>query len=195
MEHLLHHLLDPSHLHPAIVHFPIALLSVGVFFDLLSLLLKRDDFRKTGFHLLSLGVLSAVAAIGAGLMASQTADAPADILKIHSRLAVATTVLFIILWAWRAKMHNAVSPRLFPLYLFAAVIGAGMIMTVGFWGGHMVYEDAAGVERSLLHRNHQGAASMGEMLPEPSLSHQGPAGSPLGHDHEHEEDHMHHHEH
>lgn len=185
MEHFLSHLLDPSRLHPAIVHFPIALFTAGVFFDLLSLLLKRDDFQKTGFHLLTLGVLSAVAAIGAGLMAAETADAPEDILKIHSRLAVATTILFTVLLGWRARSRNRISTRLFPLYLIAAFIGAGMILTVGFWGGHMVYEEGAGVRAELLHRNHPGTAPMEETLPEPTFGDEAPAAAKPGHNHDH----------
>ncbi|MDH4099535.1 MAG: DUF2231 domain-containing protein [Nitrospirota bacterium] len=186
MEHFLSHLLDPSRLHPAIVHFPIALFTASLFFDLLSLLLNRHDFRKTAFHLLALGVLSAIAAIGAGLMAAETADAPEDILTIHSRLAVATTVLFALLLGWRAKTGNFSSPRLFPVYLVAAVIGAVMILTVGFWGGHMVFEEGAGVRPDLLHRNHQE-----EMLPEPDFGAKPSVPSPSGHDHGKGDGHQH----
>lgn len=181
MDHLLQHFLDPSHLHPAIVHFPIALLTFSVFFDFLSLLLKRDEFRRTGFYLLALGVLATVAAIGAGLMAAETADAPKDILKLHASLAVATSVLFLVLLVWRAAARNNISPKLFPLYLAIGVVGALMILAVGFWGGHMVFEEGAGVRKDLLHRNHPTAMSGDEgKLLEPSFGNGSAA-----HDHDH----------
>lgn len=180
MNHLLQHFLDPSHLHPAIVHFPIALLVVGVFFDILSLLLKRDDFRKTGFHLQALGVLAAVAAVGAGLMAAEAADAPEDILKLHARLAVGSIVLFSVLLAWRAKAKNNISAKFFPVYLAGGLIGVLMVLAVGFWGGHMVFEEGAGVRKDLLHRNHPAATSTEENLPETSLDNE-----PAAHEHDH----------
>lgn len=169
MEHLLYHLFDPSHLHPAIVHFPIALLTISVFFDLLSLLLKREDFRVTGYYLLVMGVLSGVAAIGAGLMAAETADAPEDILKLHARLAVGSIILFSILLAWRTKAKNSIPAKLFPVYMAAGLVGAVLILTVGFWGGHMVFEEGAGVKKSLLHRNYKPPVE-DAALPEPAFA-------------------------
>lgn len=194
MEHLLHHLLDPSHLHPAIVHFPIALLTVSVFLDILSFLLKRDDFRRTGFHLLALGVLAAVAAIGAGLMAAETVDAPKDILKLHASLAVITGVLFLVLLGWRAAARNNISPKLFPLYLVIGAVGAFMILAVGFWGGHMVFEEGAGVRKDLLHKNHPAAMSGGEeKLPEPSFATGEDKAKAKPHTHDHGNGHEHKH--
>ena len=44
---------NTAHLHPMLVHFPIALLSFGFLFELLFLMNKKEIcFTKTGFYLL-----------------------------------------------------------------------------------------------------------------------------------------------
>jgi uncharacterized membrane protein len=53
---------DTTHIHPMIVHFPIALIIVGFLADLIGILLKKEFFSRTGFYLLILGTLGAVTA-------------------------------------------------------------------------------------------------------------------------------------
>ena len=57
---------DLTHLHPMIVHFPIALLIVGFLADAVGLIFKKDFFTKAGFYLLILGTLGVVAAYLSG---------------------------------------------------------------------------------------------------------------------------------
>ena len=60
---------DLTHLHPMIVHFPIALLIIGFLSDLAGLILKRNFFTQAGFYLLILGALGITAAYLSGLNA------------------------------------------------------------------------------------------------------------------------------
>ena len=43
-------MLDLTHLHPMIVHFPIALLIVGFLADAIRLIFKGAAFTKAGFY-------------------------------------------------------------------------------------------------------------------------------------------------
>ena len=54
---------NTDHLHPMIVHFPIALITVGLLAEVVSLFFKNEKcLSKTGFYLMILGSLGAIAA-------------------------------------------------------------------------------------------------------------------------------------
>ena len=65
------YMIDLTHLHPMIVHFPIALLIVGFLADAIGLFTKREFFTKAGFYLLILGTLGVVAAYLTGNYAGE----------------------------------------------------------------------------------------------------------------------------
>lgn len=53
---------NTSHLHPMLVHFPIALVVFGFLADAVSLFYKKETcLSKTGFYLLVIGTLAAIA--------------------------------------------------------------------------------------------------------------------------------------
>jgi len=56
-----------DHLHPMIVHFPIALITVGFIAEVVSLFFKSEKcLSKTGFYLMILGSLAAIAGWASG---------------------------------------------------------------------------------------------------------------------------------
>ena len=58
-----------SHIHPMLVHFPIALIVIGFVADFASLVFKKEAcLSKAGFYLLIVGTLSAVFALLAGVL-------------------------------------------------------------------------------------------------------------------------------
>ena len=58
---------NTDHLHPIIVHFPVALIIVGFFAEVASLFFKKEKcLSKTGFYLMMLGTLGAIAAWSSG---------------------------------------------------------------------------------------------------------------------------------
>lgn len=52
---------NTNHIHPMFVHFPIALITIGFFFDISNLFVKKT-FIKCGYYLMILGKLSSFAA-------------------------------------------------------------------------------------------------------------------------------------
>lgn len=53
---------NTNHIHPMFVHFPIALITIGFFFDILNPFVKKKTFIKCGYYLMILGTLSSFAA-------------------------------------------------------------------------------------------------------------------------------------
>jgi uncharacterized membrane protein len=159
------------HLHPSIVHFPIAFLLLGSAVALAHLygLDKAApwiDLRMTAWFLLGLGCLATLPAILSGLLAQSglPPDAPyRQTLNWHIGTAVTLALLYGLLlyraWLFQgAKAHKArvkagageISDLLdhqpARLWLTLTLL-AGMVLTLvtGFNGGQLVYEWAVNV--------------------------------------------------
>ena len=137
-------MLNTDHLHPLIVHFPIALIIIGFLADLFSLFFKKEKcLTKTGFYLMILGALSAVAAWVTGQLFTDHPE-EGDILTVfqkHSTGALVTMILIVcgaLLRLWltiRKEEESQLRWLVFILYFLAF---AAVIFT-GFMGGNMVY--------------------------------------------------------
>jgi uncharacterized membrane protein len=56
-------MINSTHFHPMIVHFPIALITIGFTADVVSLFIRNEKcLSKTGFYLMVTGALAAIAA-------------------------------------------------------------------------------------------------------------------------------------
>jgi uncharacterized membrane protein len=133
-----------DHLHPLSVHFPIALLLVGLLFDFISLFLKKDRcLSKAGFYLMILGTLGAVVAVITGEYFSKEltgfAGEKKEIHEVFAKVTMwvmlAATVLRAVLVALK-KDQGFLKWIVFLLFL----IGCGFVGYTGLLGGKLVYE-------------------------------------------------------
>ena len=95
---------NTAHLHPMIVHFPIALITIGFFADVVSLFIKGEKcLSKTGFYLMVLGALAAVAAWATGQLftSEPTRGEIVNIFEKHETGALITMILIVIGAAFR----------------------------------------------------------------------------------------------
>lgn len=136
-------------IHPALTHFPIALLTFSLLFDIISVLLGRVDFERIGFWTQLLGVAGLGATIVSGLLARSglSIHEPADqIIQLHQQVAFSVAVLASILLLWRIGVRFQIPQRRRNLYLllsFATVL----LLWVGAWyGGELVYGFGVGVK-------------------------------------------------
>lgn len=160
-------------LHPLVVHFPIALISISAFFHVAAMF-TRGKACSTHCAILAhttlwLGALSALVAVFFGWQASNSVnhdEVSHAAMMIHRTWAVGTLSVLAILagWdVWRNKVDS--SPA---RWFAAAVIGAwGLVATTAWHGGELVYRHGLGVMA----------------LPEPEAGETG-----MGHEH-HDHDH------
>lgn len=135
-------------LHPAVVHFPLALLLVGFVGACVCRLSKaRPWLTDTVSWLLWLGTASAWAATGLGLLAAKTAPhvPPAwETLADHKTLAYWTVGLFTALSVWRLVFRDR-WPRAF---LIAWLAAAGVLIVTAYHGGELVFTHNMGTAAS-----------------------------------------------
>jgi uncharacterized membrane protein len=147
-------MIDTTHIHPMIVHFPIALLIVGFVFDIISLFFKKDFFSWAGFTLLVLGAIGTIAALLSGNLAGSGITEEGMLkqaLEIHESAAeltiwlVSIAALFRIVIVYLKKYSGAL--KALSMVLFLASVLA--IARTGYYGGELVFKHAAGVELDL----------------------------------------------
>lgn len=127
-------------IHPAVVHFPIALWLVGTLFDVIGW--RRREvalFRDMAFWLIGLGLIGAAASIlfgwtdlldqkrqgvGAGLLHRHT---------LHSWLAYVGTAVYLVIFLSRWRTGN----RLTAALVLLSLLGAGLIAVTAYLGGDM----------------------------------------------------------
>ena len=135
---------NTAHLHPMIVHFPIALITVGFIADVFSLFFKDEKcLSKTGFYLMVLGALAAIAAWSTGQLftSEPTQGAIVDIFQKHETGALITMIMIIIgsgfrIWLVMKKMEETQLKWIaFGLYFLAFTA----VTFTGFMGGTMVF--------------------------------------------------------
>jgi len=138
-----------SHLHPLLVHFPIALVIFGFIAELAYLFFKRQvNLSTMGYYLLLAGTLAALAAwITGSFFTSEMDGAAGRIKETHELFATITLVLLAITSILRTallvyKIENSSLKALsFLLYALAAV----SVSITGYLGGSLVYNYMLGL--------------------------------------------------
>jgi len=131
-----------THLHPMLVHFPIALVAIGFLADLISLFIKKElCFPKMSFNLLLLGTLSAIAAVLSGVFfTSEMSGTAGEVQETHELFAFITLSLLVItsflrIIQLRKPENNNLKWSAFILYALATIA----VSITGFFGGNLVY--------------------------------------------------------
>jgi uncharacterized membrane protein len=130
--------------HPILVHFPIALIIVGFLADIVSLFIKSEKcLSKTGFYLMVLGAVAALAAWSSGHLFTDppTEGEMAKVFTKHETAATITLIIMIIgagIRSWmviKKKEDTKLKWVVFGLFLAAVIT----ITFTGYMGGAMVY--------------------------------------------------------
>jgi len=139
-----------DHLHPLIVHFPIALITVGFIAEVASLFFRKEKcLSRTGFYLMILGSLAAIAGWASGQLFTE-GPTQGDILNVYLRHRTGALITMILIVAgtlfriWlmtQKKEETSLKWVAFGFYLLAFLA----VTFTGYMGGTMVYNFMIGL--------------------------------------------------
>ena len=124
--------LIPKHsFHPALVHFPIALLAIAAFLELLFLRNKNSVYHSASVINLAIGLVCSAGTIATGIAAWLRLgyEIKGDLL-IHLILASSSVIVGIIAYTQRDKPKP---------YLAIVLVSGLLVMVAGHFGGNLVY--------------------------------------------------------
>jgi len=136
-------------LHPFIVHFPIALLIVGLLAEGCARLFNSSDLSRTGWWSQLAGTIGLAAAVGSGLIARESALVHDSIvgsaLETHEQWALGSMAIFAVLLFWRIAARTQVPshPRFAYVVLYGIAVAA--LCLTAWHGGELVYGMGVGV--------------------------------------------------
>jgi len=139
-----------ENVHPLFVHFPIALLSVGLICDVAGVVLKKDSLSSAGWGLQAFGVAAAATEAVTGLLAAPSllhSESAHEVMEAHETLELIAVGVFILLFAWRSVGRTRLPRKTVLTVVFFVVYAAavGTLLYGAHLGGRLVYEFGIGV--------------------------------------------------
>jgi len=119
-----------SDFHPIVVHFPIALLSVGFLFDLIGNRNNSDSFKDSGWYCMIAGIISLIPVFITGIIDNNNNSAgflefpPSlnELFYMHGYIVITASVLFLGMFYYRWK-HSRLTDKLYFI-----VVGLGLLI-------------------------------------------------------------------
>ncbi len=131
-----------DHFHPMLVHFPVALITIGFLADLISLIVKKEIcFPKMSFYLLIIGTLGAMAAVLTGMFfTSEMTGAAGEAKENHELMAYITLSVLVLTSILRIiQLKKSENKALKILSFLFYAIAAACVGLTGALGGTLVY--------------------------------------------------------
>lgn len=138
-------------LHHKIIHFPIALLFIYPFVELMSFFVKKEFFSFTSLVILIIGVIASLLAVLTGNQAANALSNSSDEIKIlfenHQTYANITVWLFTAILFSRIylQIKKKYSGLLKIILLIISFAGCYFIFQTGDYGGKTAHSRSAGV--------------------------------------------------
>jgi len=133
-------------LHPALVHFPLALWSVTWAWDLLGVWTGSDVWWQTGFWCLVAGTVMAAPAAITGLMELVTLEDGHPAADVAMRHMLIMGCAFAVYVGALVVRGGPLMPEGWRLYcaLSLSTVGLVLLAAGGWYGGRMVYQYGVG---------------------------------------------------
>ena len=138
-----------DNIHPLLVHFPIAFLSVFFVLDVIATLAKKPQWRAVAGWFLYVGTIAAVFTVIAGFMAADSVVHGGnvhEIMESHEHFGLSVLSLSIALSAWRIKSGGLIRGGANSLFLLLAAMLCVLMLLGADLGGLMVYQYGVAVK-------------------------------------------------
>jgi uncharacterized membrane protein len=136
-------MIDTTHFHPIIVHFPVALITIGFLAIAMSLIFKRFHYlAKTADFLMVVGTFAVVAAYFTGeFFTSEMQGAAGEVKEKHEIFAIITMVVMLAATVIRLYSNYIKKDETKFKWLVFCLYGIAMITVsiTGYLGGTLVY--------------------------------------------------------
>jgi uncharacterized membrane protein len=135
-------------LHPLVIHFPIALLTLGLAAEVWGKVSKGNVERILGAWLQAAGTIGLFAAVATGVLAGQSVAVPEaarEVFESHQQGAFVSAALFAGLGLWRIGARGRIEGIGGVLFLILYAAGVTAILLTGWNGGRLVFEFGVGV--------------------------------------------------
>jgi uncharacterized membrane protein len=165
---------DPTLVHPMMVHFAIALLFVAVTLDIAGKIASRPSLHQAAFINLALAGVFAVATVAAGMLAEVRlliSHETHQVLDTHKLLGFSALGGILLLLAWRLAQRGRFPSRGGLMYLAAGLLVAGLTGGAGYFGSELVYVNGVAVQaidRHALERHERAVMSQRPNPPAPA---------------------------
>ncbi len=134
--------------HPAVVHFPVALLIIAVAIDVTAIITRHPSWHSPAWRLLVAGTLGALAAVitgNASAAAYRHVEGTADLVQQHEDLATLCLLVFVVACIGRLPIALGRSPRWLPYWIALSLVGIGLLIYTSDLGGELVFVHGVGV--------------------------------------------------
>jgi len=138
-------MINTDHLHPIIVHFPVAIIIVGFAAEVISLFFRKEKcLSKTGFYMMIIGSIAAIAAWATGHLFTEE-PSQGEILNIYQKHTTGGLITMVLIVAgtifriWLVSIKKEDSSLKWIAFGFYLLAFAAVSFT-GFMGGKMVYD-------------------------------------------------------
>lgn len=134
--------------HPALVHYPIALVTLSVLADVIGFIVGSQSLQDAGWWALLGAALGAALTVIAGLfdMAREKIE-PAAHRRVHTHMKVGLILFAVLagLTIWRWLIYSSLAHSIGGIYLVSACLVLGLTFFQGWLGGELVFTDGVGV--------------------------------------------------
>ncbi len=140
---------DPTLIHPMVVHFAVALLIVAVLLDLLGKATATESLHAAAFINLIFAGVFALATVTAGMLAEVRLLIAPDVhqvLDTHKLLGFSACAGIVLLLAWRLTQRGRFPKRGGLVYLSIGLLVAGLTGGAGYFGSELVYVNGVAVQ-------------------------------------------------
>ncbi len=132
-------------LHPMLIVFPMGLLIVSLFFDVLHAITGSAAWAQMAYYLIVLGVILGVVAAVPGVvdwMAIPRRTRARRVAAFHAIISVTVLVLFAITWGMR--LTDPFAPE--TTAVLVSVLGVALLLVGAWLGGELVDRLGVGVD-------------------------------------------------